>query len=104
MAVVTAVKSKPEPARRDSGPRRYFMYHDGRPPRFAQLLSVMYTSPNSAAWMPAACWTGRIIVGNAARHGHTLQMYLSAVYFMGVSVVIARPQCTPPRKERMVAP
>jgi hypothetical protein len=69
-AQVGRVQSIP-PAISESGPRSLLIYHGGSPPRFAQLLSTTYTRPINAAWMPAACWTGRIVVGKANRLGQT---------------------------------
>lgn len=94
---------RPEAANTERGARN-FIYQGGRPPLLAHDLSVAYTRPISAACMPAPCGVGMMRVGNAAIHGMTLHRYLSAVYLIGVNVVIERPQCTPPRNERIVAP
>ena len=88
---ITAVIQSPEAARVERGARN-FIYHGGRPPRLAHDLSVAYTRPISAACMPAPWGVGMMSVGYAAKHGMTLHRYLSAVYLMGVNVVIDRPQ------------
>jgi hypothetical protein len=57
--------------------------------------------------MPAAWGTGMATVGQAMRQGSTLQRYrCSPIWAATVppTLVIASPQCTPPRNDRMVAP
>jgi len=43
-------------------------------------------------------------VGQAIRHGNTLHIYRWPVILSGVKLVMARPQCTPPKNEIIVAP
>jgi hypothetical protein len=100
---MVTVTDKPEKARTVNDFLK-FMYHLGNPPRLAQDESTKYTNPSRHAWTAAPCSVGSIKVGHAIKHGITDHRNRSFMAFRGVIEVIANPQCTPPKKERIVAP